>query len=269
MRPVLRLASLTALLIGVASPACGYLFGLDDPRIRADAYQVADADGTVDAEEVVPADTLSCDGPGGSCQSFPVLAGSARDAGTLDSPMQLSLPAGIQNQDLLIAFLNRGGGSGQTFTWPVGWSELVSEPVDPGSTYRCAVAYRWANGSEGAAIAVTSTSLASPEVTRWVVVRITGASGVEISAPAAGSGLAFDPPALASSQGVAPILWLAASFATNTNITTTVPSGYTSVMSYGSTRVAWVQRFAAIEDPGPIASDLSVGWRAYTLAVRP
>jgi hypothetical protein len=91
----------------------------------------------------------------GSTGPRPTVVGTGESEGTTNkTSLQISLPAGVQDGDLMVAFLAAGGGSRDVGDWAnTGWTWAVEYTTAP----NLAVAYRVAS-SEGASVTFTTTN---------------------------------------------------------------------------------------------------------------
>jgi hypothetical protein len=86
----------------------------------------------------------------------PTVVGTAEteSAGTNETTLTITLPAGVQDGDLMVALLAAGGGSNNVGDWAnVGWTWAVEYTTSP----NLAVAYRVAS-SEGSTVSFTTTN---------------------------------------------------------------------------------------------------------------
>jgi hypothetical protein len=149
----------------------------------------------------------------GRTQAFPVVAASSSipqppgpsgGSSPNASSHTLDLPTGITAGDLLIAGMACDGAS--TIGWPAGWTAFASsEATDPSTE----LAYRFADGSEGSSISITTSTTEEPTAFCY---RITGAH--PSAAPEATIGSVVNttspnPPSLSPSWGSAKTLWIA------------------------------------------------------------
>lgn len=191
----------------------------------------------------------------------------------------LTLPTSIASGDLLIAAAGAGDGDTPSITWPGGWTGIY-DCLTNDSLGRISVAYRVANGGEGASISVTTGSSTR---TSYVIYRITGhnstAPAVGTCAPATGT--SADPPALTPSWGAKDTLWFAVlgyADSSGARIISAYPANYTNGidqdvaisftgMSIGSARR---ELNAGSENPGAFTvSDSVTRHTSNTIAVEP
>jgi len=219
--------------------------------------------------------------------AFPVVeaANESTKTATTGTTHTVNLPTGIQAGDLLLVLINKGRATAAwSFNALAGWTELLDEAVAGGGY----VAYRWADGTEGATIGLTGAADRSAHITY----RVSGAENPatqapEISAVATGTSNAPNPNSLSPTGGAKDYLWLTF-FGTTTSEeadddtwTNNAATNYGSLLQKtsgtGGTNVGACvassvrTNNAASEDAvWPAASlDASLGWRAYTIAIHP
>lgn len=193
----------------------------------------------------------------------------------------VNMPSGIVSGDLLISIFTSNGIP--TIGWPAGWT-MFQESQSATLSGTISVAYRKADGTEGASITVT-TSLA--ELSVHVTYRILGAADPATQPPqaATSSGAAtnvFDCPALTPTGGKKNYLWIAAATIHAWNQTPAVsfystPANYSNTQFIGNTggidgwtTIAGDRHHAATsEDPGAFSEPASVGWLSLTVGVHP
>jgi len=191
----------------------------------------------------------------------------------------VSLPASISSGDLLIvAFGANGFGPG--VSWPAGWTEFLE--FDHASTGTLALAYRQADGGEGATITVTTVENERSAHLSW---RITGHEDPATQAPEASTGAegtstAPNPDSISPTGGSKDYLFLAIHEADQdtdprTN-TTASPSGYGNLIEIDMESTQGViiaggdkAATAASEDPGTFTISNSAAWVAATVAIHP
>ena len=182
----------------------------------------------------------------------------------------ISLPASISAGDLLIVFIATDGSN--TFSWPEGWTELCESNILHVSM---AVAYRAADGNEGATVVSTSTN---SEKSSHAAYRITGYDGVqEVSAVATGQSTAPNPASLTPSWGSADTLWIAVAAYDATSFTMGYPYAdnnlWQKTMGGGTgdcgIAVCSDELTQVSADPGAFTLNASEQWSAYTIAVSP
>ena len=142
--------------------------------------------------------------------AFPVVETTNTSAETtIVATHNISLPAGIVSGNLLIATLGYAV-TGNTITWPAGWTAFAAIENTTGSTEGISVAYRQADGTEGATVDVTSSVATRSTHTAY---RISGAENPATQAPQAATAsttnLPPDPPNLTPTGGAKDYLWLA------------------------------------------------------------
>ena len=197
------------------------------------------------------------------------LGGSnALDAGTLTMPVDL--PAGIVAGDRLLAFV--ACSSSIALTWPAGWTELEDNAT--ASSGRLVVAYRDADGTEGASITVTGSGGTGA---RQLVFRITGHDPGTPPARigAVGTGTSADPVSLdPATWGSESTLWLAAVVHKHGSVATGFPAGYATetnnATGTGTVCLAIGSKTATAlsEDPAAFTFGSSAAWRTATYGIR-
>lgn len=214
--------------------------------------------------------------------AFPVVETTNFTNGTsAGTSVSVNLPSGIVAGNLLVS-IHRAAGVG-AIGWPAGWVELVESSADASDDVT-AVAYKKADGTEGATITVTQGSFKFANV----CLRISGAADPTSQAPqintaATGTSLTPDSTSLTPTGGAKDYLWIALAAWEGESAASplTQPSGYgtpilgnsggagavtTNCRAVAATRT----NNAASEDPGqwvfdPTADD----WTAWTMAVHP
>ncbi len=202
-------------------------------------------------------------------QSFPVVAGNAQSTNVSGTSHTVSLPASIGSGETLIAIMAMST-SPISVTFPAGWTKIF----DFAGTSSLAIAWRKADGGEGASITVTS---ASAVVSANVTYRITGATDPtvqppEVSAQASASDANPDP-ALLSPAFPAAHLWIACYAGNGAGPELTLPSGYGNDQSHAGASVhigAGDRNLLAItENPGTFTKTGTAQWRAATVVIYP
>lgn len=141
--------------------------------------------------------------------AFPVIAATNTTDGTTASAAPVvNLPADIAAGNLLLVLFRTAIGT-LGVTWPVGapWQEMFDSTADA-SDDATSMAYRWADGTEGATITL-ATSSAKFAALSW---RITGAENPATQPPtfntAIGASATPDPPNHAPGVDLKDFLWL-------------------------------------------------------------
>lgn len=196
----------------------------------------------------------------------------------------VSLPTGIASGDLLLVFMAIDAGSAPFTSFPAGYTEIkdVSETTND---VTLAVAYRVADGGEGATITVTTTpSAQSAHATYRISGHDSSTTAPEISTGVSGDSQIPDPDSLTPTGGSKDYLWVANCVVDGSGSTgpwevTGIPTNYTNLVnseSGGATLGATVglgrrELAAASEDPGTFVAGDSGGkeWYAAQLAVHP
>jgi hypothetical protein len=184
----------------------------------------------------------------------------------------VNLPAGISAGELLIVqFLVRGN---PVVTWPAGWTTAINDGPDVGNTSRTEVHYRFADGSEGASITITTDAAQNSGHRSW---RITGAheSTPPEGAAATGFSATPDPPNLDTAVWTdEDALWLALMGIPASESISVYPLTYTNTFTMrttGGPTLGCGERSlnAPVENPSSFTIPAGANWRAVTVAVRP
>lgn len=215
--------------------------------------------------------------------AFPAIQGTPAEsaqAATTTSHV-VALPASIAAGELLLVIMAKDA-TATTINALAGWNELIDENVARGLF----VAYRTATGGEGASVTFTSAAAIRSAA---IAYRISGQNATlipQISAVATGTSQAPNPNSLAPLGGAKNYLWftlftLAGEEADDDTWTNNAATNYANLLQKtsgtGGTNVgaslAVCNRTnnAASEDAvWPAASiDVSLGWRAFTIAIHP
>lgn len=186
------------------------------------------------------------------------------------------LPAGIVAGDLLLVFFAADiTGVTPLITFPnegVDWIQLFETEVAGAVNF--AVAYRIADGGEGANIVVTTSQ---NDCSAYTTYRISGYSGVpEVPAAATGSSANPNPPSLTPSWGASDTLWFACQGNDHLDQVTVYPTDYTDGRNdWGNhangcgVGTARRELNAVSEDPGTFTLAAGEEWVANTIAIRP
>jgi hypothetical protein len=214
--------------------------------------------------------------------AFPSVAGTAATNGTTATAAPVvSLPSGIVAGDLLLVLFRCS--SAGAIGWPAGWTELFDDASDA-SANQTALAYRRADGTEGATVTLSCTSSKFAAV----AFRVTGAEDPAVQPPqfaalTTGTSTAPNPGALTPTGGAKDYLWLAlggwegeqtsppATFPANYTLGQVGANSGTAGVVTTNVRVAGAGRQlnAASEDPGAWTISVSDDWTATTVAVHP
>jgi hypothetical protein len=186
----------------------------------------------------------------------------------------VDLPASISADDLLIVLFSVDGAP--SITWPGGWTEFKKKSNGTDVTF--ALAYRQADGGEGATITVTT---GSSEKSAHASYRITGHEDPATQAPEASTGAtAFstlpDPDSLSPAGGDDYYLWLHTHGHDGPRTTTGTPAEYRDKndnqgVSADSVGVAGFEQWrkASSENPLPAIINVDDQWVAITVAISP
>lgn len=199
--------------------------------------------------------------------AFPSIATTNQNNTSATTNHVVNLPASIAAGDLLLIF----GHVGLAPTYPAGWTEISSVVV---GSRTFSIAYRIADGSEGASVTVTTASNAA---CRWITERITswhGTTPPEVGTAATGTSTTPDPPAVTPSWGSADNLFIASSAKAGGVGPTGFPTNYgTSQLdqfdSNADIAVAARQLTASTDNPGTFTYAASSAWGAQTVVIRP
>lgn len=159
--------------------------------------------------------------------SFPIVnSTSGAHINTVAVSHNLTLPAGIQSGDLLIALIGSGSAINQTINIQgSGWTELFFVGVASNRKYAKGF-YRIADGTEGSSITV---DLGTQHRLSYQIYRIINYnSNPEANAVYLGID-GSDPPALTPSWGAKDTLWIAGLIPTGSSGTPSAPSNYTDL----------------------------------------
>ena len=195
----------------------------------------------------------------------------------------VNLPSGIVAGDLILVLMNVGS-TAATINALTGWTELLDEGVASGLY----IAYRLADGTEGATITLTS-SASTRDAT--ITLRIANAQDPAVQAPqigttATGTSVSPDPPNVTPTGGAKDYLAVAlfgnaGEEADDDTWANTPPANYlpsppfqkacgTTGVNLGGVIAAAYRSFnASAEDPGTFNQDASLAWRAQTIIVHP
>jgi len=204
--------------------------------------------------------------------AFPIVAATNKGHTAGGYSHTVNLPANISAGNLLVVVFVCD--SNPTVGFPVGWTVLFTEAA---VYFNLIVAYKIANGGEGASITVTTSN---SEITDYISYRITGCSGKVEAGTAytmATVDLYPDPPNLTPTWGAKDTLWLVVC-ATQTYLAyvSLYPANYINGMnevdgsSYGN-GVASAQRElnAISENPEVFTLNNPTRWAVNTVAIEP
>ena len=181
-------------------------------------------------------------------------------------------------------FFGLDNASAPQVSWPGGWTE-IKDVADGNTTITAAVAYRVADGGEGASITVTTTNSAqSAHVSYLISNHDSSVNPPEISTGASGDSQSQNPDSLSPSGGSDDYLWIASTFCDGSGSTgpwsiNSYPANYSNgqeSLSGGATNGITVgtaerENTTDSEDPGAFSVGDAGGkeWIAFTLAVYP
>jgi hypothetical protein len=204
---------------------------------------------------------------------FPTIAATATSTNdTATTTQTVSLPTGISSGHLLIAGLTVRNAT--AFTWPAGWNGLYQANAS-GNNHRIELAYRFADGTEGSSISVTTGNAKGAHF----CYRITGMHASQ--APEAGTAVNAttttpNPPSVSPSWGAEDNLFIAVCSNDNDNQVNAYPTNYslgqlsvkTTATSTVAIGVAGRQLNASSDDPGTFTISGSERTTANTIVVR-
>lgn len=217
--------------------------------------------------------------------AFPTIqATNESSTNTAGTSHTVSLPSGIQSNDLVIICLDKGS-TAATVDAHADWTELLDENAGNGLY----IAYRYCNGLEGATTTLTTSgSTRSAEIT----FRISGAQNPAVTAPqiattGTGTSLTPDPPSISPSGGTQDYLFIALAGMAGeeadddtwgnsppTNYTPTPPlqkACGTVGTNLGGLILAASRQLntGAAQDPGTFNVDVSAAWRSQHICIHP
>lgn len=226
---------------------------------------------------IVPASALSSDDPVTANPTFGVEAfptnapvveatNSSTDDGS-GGTHTVDLPAGIIAGELLIIlFVDDSGFTGATLS---GWTKLGEAGIvgDPSGRINCAVFYKFADGTEGASVTVTTTFSNDSAHHSYRISLHLATSPPEISSITLAVTASPNPPSLTPSGGEDNFLWLAMAGALH-GWSAVTPANYTDLLTKDGAGVgaasAQRNRNIATENPGAFSVG---GGTSYTAAL--
>ena len=210
--------------------------------------------------------------------AFPQVADTNSSTGGSNTTSHtVDLPANIVAGNLLLILMATDGNPGISF--PAGWNEIKELPsATNGSTI--AVAWREADGEEGASITVTT---GSGEQSTHYSYRITGAIDPDTQPPEVSTGVSSgsntnpNPDELIPTGGAKDYLWFAFEGCDGENVASGFPTNYGNTQSQTagtgggecSMGVARRELNAISEDPGAFTIPNSQDWAACTVGIHP
>ncbi len=216
--------------------------------------------------------------------SFPTVLGVSGGNATVDATaVTINLPDGSDVAGRLILLFFTSDGSGESFTWPTGFTEIL---VEGGTGFTNGVAYRFTDGTEGyastgATTTLTITSVEQSAHTTYLLSGVDTSTPPEAATATTGTSTAPNSGSLnPAGWGTEDTLWftfasLNGSSSTTPRITaypTNYTNGRSDISAGGNGVVQGVARRelnAASEDPSAFTIGTSVAWRASTIGVRP
>ena len=191
----------------------------------------------------------------------------------------VSLPANIQAGETLLVFFATDGDTYDEISFPAGWT-VIERENEPSVTV--AVAWRKADGNEGASITVTTGAVS--ERSAHISYRISGATDPTVTPPEVSGGVSGsdanpNPDSLTPTGGSKGYLWIAVAACDGLRTFTGYPTNYSNGETYQapdggsawgcSVAVARRELTADSEDPGTFTISFTEGWVACTVAVYP
>jgi hypothetical protein len=205
---------------------------------------------------------------------------STNTAGTSHT---INMPAGASG-NLLLIVLAKGTPAitNATINALAGWTELLDESVSCGLY----VAYRVADGTEGATITLTSSQIIRTASITYEIAQHDSGTAPAIATTATGTSATPDPPPITppSSKDYLFIAFFdctgAAEEADDDTWVNTAPTNYTNLLQKAcgiagtnlNGMIGSAEReltTGSAEDPGTFGKDVSTGWRAQTVIVHP
>lgn len=180
----------------------------------------------------------------------------------------VNLPASIQVGELLVAIISGGGNNSSTWTFPAGWTRILGSSSD-----WFGIAWRIADGSEGASITVTVPANRISCSVTYRLASYEATPSLAVGTTATGSSAAANPPSVAPGWGTVDFLSIAMLNSLSTTDPTS-PSGYstgqhqqdtTNTIEFATAELAFTA--ASSEDPGTFTNGNN-SWRTNTLLIR-
>lgn len=200
---------------------------------------------------------------------FPTIVGDADGSGTEgDNFATVPLPSSIVSGELLLCSISFENAT--TFDFPAGWTEILDQGTF-GPNHQWGVAYRIADGTEGATIEVDLNANGSWYSNVLRIINHGGAGAPPEVSFATGNSSTPDAPNHTPTGGSQKILWIANMVSDPSLVSH--PSGYTvdqSSYAHGwGMNVVHKQLEAASENPPAWALSTTRAWGAATISVRP
>lgn len=216
--------------------------------------------------------------------AFPTVVNVNGGNSTSDATsVTINLPDGSDVAGRLILLFHTSDGSGESFTWPTGFTEILTEG---GTGFTNGVAYQFTTGSEGyastgATTTLTITSVEQSAHTTYLLSGVDTATAPEAATATTGTSTAPNSGSLnPAGWGTEDTLWI--TFASANGLSSTTPrfsayptnytNGRSDISAGGNGVVQAVARRelnAASEYPGAFTMGTSAAWRATTIGVRP
>ena len=200
--------------------------------------------------------------------AFPIVAATNTSTDSSTNSHTVNLPSGIVSGNLLIvAFLSDPD---KTITFPAGWTKVYDDQSL--NTVQFAVAFRRADGTEGATITVTTSGGPTTDSAHNSY-RITGhhtTSDPEASADSGGENTNPDALILTPSWGAEDTLWIVTYGWQVSGTHSAYPTNYSgSQISVNGCASATRDLNATSENPGTATVGSAVVWSAATVGIRP
>ena len=203
--------------------------------------------------------------------AYPVIAAAVNSQTTTDATTHtVTLPV-AQPGDLLLVFTTFDGTP--TITWPTGWTAHYNIGA---ATIRRQLYYRYADGTEGTSLTLTSS--ASEEMQARAL-RVTNANVTSAVEHVNTNGTSANPnsPSLTTTWSSRENLWLSVAHIDESVTTSAYPANYTiyqdTANSGGASGVTFAisgrTLTAQTDDPGAYTISSSKFWFASTIAIRP
>lgn len=210
---------------------------------------------------------------GGAEAQFPVVGDWNRSQhNSTDTTSHVtSLPSNIVSGDLLLlAFC---ADEAPTITWPSGWTE-IAVVTDGSSAVTAGMAYRVADGSEGATATVTTSTTEKSAHLTWRIKKDTF-TGTPEGTTNSGTSANPDPPALTPSWGTQDVRWIVLACVDGTSALQRGSTNYfeinrdTNNTSTGVSATSQERPLnASTENPGGLTNSSSSAWSTITVGVR-
>lgn len=211
--------------------------------------------------------------------AFPSIgATNSGNSGASTTTHTVNLPAGITSGQLLIVAFCNGGASTASVTTPgSGWSTRFTNTFNAAGGPTLTVFYRFADGSEGSTITVTTSGSAGSSHVSYRITGVDTGTNPESGTSSENQSSTPDPPTVTASWGSADNLFLAmVGWEPGSQAVTGYPTNYTLSQtldrwnsgSGSGTIMAGRQLASATDNPGTFSSP-TVNWVAGTVVIKP